>query len=334
MAAIALQKPDRVPVSPWAPGWAVKLIGRPWKEHNNDPQVHAECQLAALEICQLDAAIVNIGIPVVPSSLGAPYDEPENDVPKVSGHILHSLDDLKELKIPDPEKDSKLMATMLGAIRILKRELKGEVPIYCASSSPWQVAGNLRGLQDWFVDTIMNPELIDKTLEFTGEVVSIWAEAMFDAGADIMLMGDSLATGDLISVDDFKRWAQPYEKMVIDRVHKAGGKVLLHICGRSSDRWEPMVETGADLIDLDSPVDMGDAKDQIGDRVCIKGNVDTTLLVRGTSEDVDRVSKELIERCAPGGGFILSAGCEVGRDSPVENIQALADAARKYGTYS
>ncbi|MFQ5795698.1 MAG: uroporphyrinogen decarboxylase family protein [Candidatus Bipolaricaulia bacterium] len=332
MATIDLQEPDRVAASPWQGGWATRLIDRKWIEHSNDPQVHAESQLAAYEICKLDGVNVNIGIPVVPGAIGCPVDEPEDDFPKVQGHIVHSVDDVNKLKLPDPEKDG-FMPTMLGAIRILKRQLKDEVPVWSATSAPWQVAGNLRGLQEWFVDSIMNPELIDKTLEFCGKAVSIWAEAMIDAGADILFIGDSLATGDLISVDDYKKWARPYEREIIQLAHNKGAKVILHICGRTSDRWEEMLETGADLFDLDAPIDMAAAKQQLGDRICIKGNIDTTLMVRGTPEDIEQISKKLVEGCAPGGGFILGSGCELGRDTPVENVQMMAEVVRKYGWY-
>jgi uroporphyrinogen decarboxylase len=78
---------------------------------------------------------------------------------------------------------------------------------------------------------------------------------------------------------------------------------------------------------------LGDAKERVGRRVCLMGNVDTTLLLTGNPSRVEAEAKRCIGDAAIDGGFILSSGCEVPLGAPLENVEAMVVAARKYGTY-
>ncbi len=78
--------------------------------------------------------------------------------------------------------------------------------------------------------------------------------------------------------------------------------------------------------------DMAKAKKILGDRCCIQGNVPVSLLVTGTPKDVKEYCRKLIETCAPGGGYVLSAGA-MADEAKIENVIAMVDAAREYGVY-
>ena len=86
------------------------------------------------------------------------------------------------------------------------------------------------------------------------------------------------------------------------------------------------------MLDLEK-TDMKKAKDVLGDKLCIYGNVPSALLVYGSVEEVDGYCRQLIEDCASGGGFILGSECEVPWDSKPENVRAVIEAASKYGVY-
>lgn len=89
-------------------------------------------------------------------------------------------------------------------------------------------------------------------------------------------------------------------------------------------------QTGADLIELDAKVDMRVAKEKLGGRAAIIGNLDPSgVLLAGTPEFIEKRSLELIDEVGPGSGFILGSGCEVPPKTPVENILAMVRAARK-----
>jgi uroporphyrinogen-III decarboxylase len=86
------------------------------------------------------------------------------------------------------------------------------------------------------------------------------------------------------------------------------------------------------VVELDI-TDMLHAKRVLGDTLCIKGNIDPTLLVFGTPDEVEAECKRLIDGCAPGGGFILSSGCEAPPNARPENIRAMLRCAVEYGVY-
>lgn len=331
LATIELEETDRIPVVPHQCGWSSKLIGRTWAEHANDPEVHAAAQLAVLEQIGPDGLVVNVGSPVEAHAIGCAVEEEDHNPVRISGRLIDRLEDVERLTMPDPHQDP-YMRTMLGALRILKQEVGDDVAIWGGVNAPFQVGSLLRGVLDWIRDTIKHPEIIAATVEFATPVVEMWARELVRAGADVILMGDSMASRDVISIADYQKWAVETERVIMDAIKDEGGKAMLHICGRTEDRWAAMVGSNADIFDLDSPVDLAEAKATVGDRVALRGNVDTTLLAMGTADKVTASTVELIERVGAG-GWIIGSGCEIGQLTPVENVIAMVEASKTHGQY-
>ena len=120
-----------------------------------------------------------------------------------------------------------------------------------------------------------------------------------------------------------------------DHIHANGGGLpaALHICGKTKPNWEAMLEADFDLWSLDT-VDMGEAREAAGHRVVLDGNVSPANLLKNTPEEIDAEAREI---CAKGMGspcgFILGSGCEVPINTPPANLDALINAARKYGRF-
>jgi hypothetical protein len=136
----------------------------------------------------------------------------------------------------------------------------------------------------------------------------------------------------------FNEFFWPYAKKAVDVFVNRGFRVRCHWDNDLTPHLETIKEItrglpkGKILLDLEK-TDMKKAKEVLGDRVCILGNVPSTLLVYGTPEEVEKYCKKLIENCAEGGGFVLSTECETPWDSKRENVRAIIDAAIKYGQY-
>jgi uroporphyrinogen-III decarboxylase len=102
--------------------------------------------------------------------------------------------------------------------------------------------------------------------------------------------------------------------------------------------WTPFFEyfrelpKGHYILHLENS-DIFKAKEVLGDRFCLMGNLNSTLQKIGTPQQIEDYCKKLIEVCGEGGGFILGSGCEIASDAPFANIQALVNAGKKYGTY-
>ena len=128
----------------------------------------------------------------------------------------------------------------------------------------------------------------------------------------------------------------PYTKRLVSAIRHNRVKVLMHICGDTSDRLDTFVETGIDAMSVDEKVDLAYAREVMGDDICLWGNISPTkTLFFGKPGDVDREVKACIEKgVAKNGNFVLCSGCMVPAEVPVENIKAMVNAAHKYGQYS
>ncbi len=161
------------------------------------------------------------------------------------------------------------------------------------------------------------------------------------AGADALLISSAYAGGGFISPRDYRQFVLPAEQRIIAAFRAAHPDVPVytHTCGLLGDRLELLEETGTNGIDtLDPPplgdVDLGDAKQRVGGRVFLKGNVDpVNTVLRGTPDQCREDARRRLAIAMPGGGYILSTACSVAPHAPPENIRALVEAADRWGWY-
>jgi uroporphyrinogen decarboxylase len=170
-------------------------------------------------------------------------------------------------------------------------------------------------------------------MDITSDTAVAFLKAQTEAGQHVAYLGDSLASCDVISPETYRRFVFPYHKRVFDALgdhcRRHGAHAMLHACGDNTAVLEDFAATGAEIYEVDSKIDLGEAKRRIGDRVCLIGNLDPTgVLLRGSTEDVRRESERCIAAAASGGGFILGTGCFVPRDTPMDNLHEMVRASR------
>ncbi|MBC8402005.1 MAG: hypothetical protein H8E14_10995 [Candidatus Marinimicrobia bacterium] len=137
-----------------------------------------------------------------------------------------------------------------------------------------------------------------------------------------------------------------YHELVFSSVSKlahairdVGGLAYLHTCGHIADRLEVFADTGVNGIECMDPPPLGnvtlaEAKQKIGDRISLKGNIDSVnVLLLADDEGVDRVVRETLRNGKPDGGYVLSTACSVAPDVKPERIRHLYTLAEKYGYY-
>jgi len=162
------------------------------------------------------------------------------------------------------------------------------------------------------------------------------------AGVDALLISSAFAGAGFISRKQYQTFVLPFERAVVNGVKQAHPDlpVYTHTCGAIGDRLDLIEETGTDGIDtLDPPplgtVDLADAKQRLGLRLFIKGNLDPVgTLLNGSAESCFAAALERIAAAKPGGGYILSSACSVAPHTPAENILQLRRAAEAAGWYS
>ena len=150
---------------------------------------------------------------------------------------------------------------------------------------------------------------------------------------DLLLFGGSVSSMSVVSPDLYRRYAFPFLCDAVEIAHSHGTLTAVHMCGRSNAALGMLVEAGIDLVEpLESApggdVTLRNVKRQYGDRICLKGNVNTfETLARGTPDQVRAAAHQCIADAGSGGGFILSTGDQVPVDTPEANFRALIRAA-------
>jgi uroporphyrinogen decarboxylase len=336
LAALKFEIPDRVPVVPQSFMFACKTAGYKIGQINKSGKLMAKTHLISQARYGYDGVCVDIDDCTLAEACGAKVIYRENDVAIVdeSKPVLKNLKDIDDLRLPDPQKDGRL-PEWLEATNILSKEIGDSVFIMGrADQGPFGVACLLRGTEQFMIDLIEeDPEDIAKVIDYCRKAVALFARAQKDAGAHATSIGDSYAGPSLVSPAFYRNYALQPEIDLIKQVKEFGIAFSLHICGNTTSILEDMTGTGADILEIDWPVDLKHAKQVIGNKAVIMGNVDPSdPLVWGTPEAVDAKARDVIEKTG-GIGLFLSSGCAIGYNTPDENFLALVHAPKKYGTY-
>jgi MtaA/CmuA family methyltransferase len=307
--------------------FAAHYIVQPLSNYYLDHRVLVEANLAVLQDFDLDI-VQAISDPFREAAdFGAQIAFPFDGLPLSRGPLLADPSDLSALRTPDPGSGRR-MSDRLEAIRMFREQLGGEIPIMGWVEGALAEAADLRGVPSLLADLYDRPEWVEELLERCVGVAIAFAQAQVEAGADIIGLGDSVAS--LVSPKMYRRYALPYERRVFDAVRAAGAVARLHICGNTSRIVPDMAETGADIIDLDWMVDFGAAARVYGeDGPAVCGNFDpTAVMLQGSPQDVRRAVLECLR--AGGSRCISAAGCEIPDGTPHENLRAQSRALAEY----
>ena len=191
----------------------------------------------------------------------------------------------------------------------------------------------LRGISPMMMDLYERPDLVHALMRFSLEMELEYGLAQIEAGARFIGVGDAI--GSLVSAKHYREFNLPYVTELIAGLKKAGAYVKYHACGRTAALLADFADLGADIINLDSLIDLAEARRILGEKVCIKGNLDpSAILLQSTPAAVYEAACDCIRVAGQEGGFILSPGCEVPRETPHENLEALIRAARTCGSYA
>lgn len=330
---------DRVPVGPYVANWAARWAGIPFSTYCTDARQMAAVQLAAWERIGYDILFPDADNYYLAEGFGCQSCLSETDYPSLAKPALDDPQQVFELDVPDPYRDGR-MPVYLEATRRIAEQVGADAIVRVPGTGPFAVASYLIGVQEFLmeiaavehgIDTT-NEAALERMLDLATQAVIRFGLAQLDAGADILQCGDSLASNSVISPATFRRLVLPRHQRIFSAWKNAGAITVLHICGDNSRSLELFAETGADIVAIDAQVDLAFAKQQIGDRVTLIGNLDPVrVMLQGSPMDVQARARDCIA-AARGGGYILGTGCEVPPDSPIENLDALVRVARETKT--
>lgn len=326
-ATLSGELPDRVPVFPMVVSAAARWAGVPISRFAADPAVMADCLVSAQQRAGYDAVHVSLNVTVEAEAVGAPVEQPFDDLPHIVAPVLAESADLLRLEVPDPRSDGRL-PVFVEATRSLADRVGDAVLIVPNIRGPLSMASQLRGGEQLLMDLIDDPAFVLDLLAFCAEVGVVFATALVRAGGHAIMMGDALASPNSISPAMYRRFALPVHAEMVRRLHAAGaGAVLVHVCGDIRPIIGDLVSTGLDVLDVDTAVPLDEARALAGPSTVLRGNLSPTVLFRAAPADAASVARQAL---AAGGErrFILGTGCEVPAGTPIENVISMVDAAR------
>ena len=190
----------------------------------------------------------------------------------------------------------------------------------------------MRSFPEWMIDLLTENALVFKLLDFCTDATRQFIHLMAQTGVDMVSNGDSFAGPDMISPEMYQKYAFPFEKKIVEEAHNLGNPYALHICGNTDAIIEKMIETGADVLELDYKSNI-----QLIHDACKKGNITFSgnldpsgVLTFGTTKLVEEKTRELLTIFKDNPRFIMNAGCAIPAEAPEENIKKLVEVTRNF----
>ena len=338
--AIRGEKTDLVPVDLHNFMVCARLTGRSFGDVFHDPALIAESQLKGAEIFGHDMLLVEAGVATLAESCGCQLEYPADTSPWVTRAVFADIppaevkNALAKAELPDPLKCGPLKI-LIDAVKILIEKKGDELFILGrADQGPFSLAAELRGINDFLLDLAMEADYIPDLLDFTSRAYYNYAKALIDAGAHGTSMGESVAGPDVVSPQFYKKYAWKYEKRVIEQLHEHDAIVSNHICGNADAIIDDMVETQADILEIDQKTNLEKACASAAGRCCILGVVNPATFRHGTAEQLIDETRKVAEIAKKNPRFILGPGCALSGDTSVEQIKLFVQTARKFGGHN
>jgi len=317
---------DYLPQLPITMMFAADQIGAKYGKYATDYRILAEGQLRTAERFDFDYVSVISDPACEAADCGANIEYFDDQPPAIdeTRALLADKTVLANLRVPDPLGSGRMHNRVRG-VAVLKEKVGDDLLVEGWIEGPCAEAADLRGINSLMLDFFDDPAFVRDLFDFILEMEIQFAKAQHEAGVDWLGMGDAAAS--LVGPQIYDEFVWPYEKKLVDALHAMGSKVRLHICGNTSRILKGMARLGCEVVELDSPVSMAQAREEMGPDQMLLGNIDPVSVLRGgTPESITEALAQCHREAGP--RYMVGAGCEVPRDTPAENLLALRDYAR------
>lgn len=270
---------------------------------------------------------VEYGVAIEPSALGCPLKWSQ-DSPPAAVSIINDASQVSNLKVPDPHRDG-LMPVTLEWQRNLRNPLEdnGQVVKIVTARGPLAIASQVRGLTGLLMDIKLEPEATKELLDICTETAIRWleAQAQLNDNVEAIEVHDDIVG--MLSPSDYEEFAHEY----LERIFSAFPN-FIHIYHNDTPgikNLSRLADTGMHVFNFSHLLDIAAVDDEIGDRVCLMGNVaPMEILMQGTPEQTQQSAQACMQ--AVRSGLLLSAGGGLSPGVKPENIDALVEVANRY----
>ena len=327
------------------PVWMMRQAGRYLPEYRatraragdfvslmKNPELACEVTIQPLDrYPQIDAAILFSDILTIPDAMGQGLYFETGEGPRFK-KVINSMADIEALPIPDAEQD---LGYVMDAVRTIRRELNGRVPLIGFTGSPWTLAtymvegGSSRDFRKSKAMLYDNPQAMHALLDKLARSITVYLNGQIQAGAQAVQIFDSW--GGALSSAAYQEFSLRYMKQIIDgliREHD-GRRVPVILFTKGGGLWlESMADTGAEALGLDWTCDIGSARARVGDKVALQGNMDPAVLHAKPAAIRAEVAR-ILAAYGPGNGQVFNLGHGITPEVPPEHAKAFFEAVHE-----
>lgn len=319
LATLSGQPVDHLPRVPILMQYAAEFIGSNYGAFASDYRVLTAANLACARHFGTDQVSAISDPYRETQGFGAEIVYEENTVPWCRKHPLEDSTDLSALPIPNP-LESVRMRDRIEAIRTYHAQVGGEYSVLGWVEGPGAEAADLRKLDNFFCDLMEDPGFSAELMARCVEIALAFAKHQIAAGADTIGIGDAMASQ--VSPAIYEELILPQELRLVRGIKEMGARVRMHICGNITHLLPGLATLNLDILDVDYLVDLSAARQAVGPRVALAGNLNPVADVLNSTPDA--IHQKVLDCYARAGGpFIVNAGCEIPHGTPEENLRAL-----------
>ncbi len=338
LRALLRQNVDVTPV------WMMRQAGRYLPEYREtrakagsfmdlcrNPQLACEVTLQPLERFPLDAAILFSDILTIPDAMGLGLYFSEGEGPKFARPVRDEAA-VKALGVPDPEQE---LDYVMDAVRVIRGELDGSVPLIGFSGSPWTLATYMvegGGTKNFALSKGMmfeRPDLMHQMLDKLAAAVTAYLNGQVAAGAQALMIFDTW--GGVLSPRDYELFSLAYMRKIVAGLTREsdGRRVPVVLFTKNGGQWLPqMAESGADALGVDWTTDLADARVAVRDKVALQGNVDPCILYASPERIRDEVGR-VLNSYGSGPGHVFNLGHGIHPNVDPDHAAVLVEAVHE-----
>ncbi|CNF80904.1 uroporphyrinogen decarboxylase [Yersinia bercovieri] len=323
------------------PVWMMRQAGRYLPEYKatraiagdfmslcKNAELACEVTMQPLRRYPLDAAILFSDILTIPDAMGLGLYFETGEGPRFKSPITCRAD-VEKLPIPDPEQE---LGYVMNAVRTIRRELAGQVPLIGFSGSPWTLAtymvegGSSKAFTKLKKMMYAEPQTLHLLLDKLADSVILYLNAQIRAGAQSVMVFDTW--GGVLTGRDYLEFSLNYMHKIVNGLTREneGRRVPVTLFTKGGGQWlEAMAATGCDALGLDWTTDLADARRRVGDKVALQGNMDPSILYAPPARIEQEVST-ILASFGQGEGHVFNLGHGIHQDVPPEHAGAFVKA--------
>lgn len=328
------------------PVWVMRQAGRYLPEYRatraragsfmglaQNPDYACEVTLQPLARFDLDAAILFSDILTIPDAMGLGLEFVLGEGPQFA-RPLRSAADIEKLTVPDMDGELRYV---MDAVRLIRRELDGRVPLIGFSGSPWTLACYMvegRGSKDFARLKALcwdRSALAHRLLDTLTQSVAAYLIAQAEAGAQVLMVFDTW--GGLLGPAPFREFSLRHMAAVVDalKAHPASRSLPIVLFSKGAGAHLPaLADTGCAALGVDWTIDLADARAAVAGKVALQGNLDPAIL-RAHPDVIRREARAVMDSYGNHPGHVFNLGHGITPEVDPEHVKVLVDEVHAYG---